>query len=209
MLGFLLNGAALGFAAGAAPGAFQTFIITESLARGWRAGLRVALAPLLSDGPIIALTTLALRQVPTRFLGAISLAGTGVLLWLAWGLLRQWRSGTTLTPDGASGPAAPTRSLWRGALINATSPGAYLFWGTVGGPLLLAAWAESAATAGVLLLGFYGTFLLFLAALALLSHQLRRLPAGAVRLLWLVSALLLAGMAVVLASNGARLLAAG
>ena len=61
MFPFLLQGLTLGFAAGAQPGPFQTYLITQTLSQGWRRVWIAAFAPLVSDGPIVALA-LALYQ---------------------------------------------------------------------------------------------------------------------------------------------------
>ena len=61
---FLLQGIGYGFAAAVQPGPFQTYIITQTLSRGWKRTLPAAFAPLVSDGPIILLCILVLSQVP-------------------------------------------------------------------------------------------------------------------------------------------------
>jgi threonine/homoserine/homoserine lactone efflux protein len=61
---YLLQGMGFGLAAASQPGPFQTYLISQSLARGWKHTLPAALAPLISDGPIIALCLLVLSQVP-------------------------------------------------------------------------------------------------------------------------------------------------
>ena len=63
MLAYIIQGAPLGFAAGAQPGPFQTYLITQSLANGWRKTLIAAFAPLISDGPIILFTIFILKQI--------------------------------------------------------------------------------------------------------------------------------------------------
>jgi len=45
-------GLGLGLAAGASPGPLLTLVVSSTLARGFGAGLRVALAPVLTDAPI-------------------------------------------------------------------------------------------------------------------------------------------------------------
>ena len=85
-LTYLLQGAALGFAAALTPGSFQTYLISESLAGGWRRGAPVAFAPLISDLPIILLSLFVLNQLPENFLNVISLAGGVFALYLAWRL---------------------------------------------------------------------------------------------------------------------------
>jgi threonine/homoserine/homoserine lactone efflux protein len=49
---FFLQGAALGLTAAGSPGAFQAYLINQSLSGGWRRGALVALRPLISDPPI-------------------------------------------------------------------------------------------------------------------------------------------------------------
>ncbi len=89
-LTFFLKGLALGLTAAASPGPTQTFLIGQSLAGGWRRGAPVAFAPLISDGPIIFLTILVLEQLPSLLIRIISLTGGLFVLYLAWGLWRQW-----------------------------------------------------------------------------------------------------------------------
>ena len=89
---YLLQGIGFGFAAASQPGPFQTYLISQSISRGWRRTLPSALAPLLSDGPIIALCLLVLSQVPV-WMEQVLYGVSGVfILYLAWGALRAWRA---------------------------------------------------------------------------------------------------------------------
>ena len=58
MLGYIAQGLGYGFAAAVQPGPFQTYVLSQALNRGWRRALPMALAPLLSDAPIITLMLL-------------------------------------------------------------------------------------------------------------------------------------------------------
>jgi threonine/homoserine/homoserine lactone efflux protein len=62
MLIYLIQGVTFGFAAVVQPGPFQTYLMSQALNHGWRRTLPAALAPLISDGPIILLTLLVLSQ---------------------------------------------------------------------------------------------------------------------------------------------------
>ena len=62
-LAFLLTGALLGLSGGLAPGPLLTLVANETLRHGARAGIGVALAPLLTDLPIV-LITVGLLQPP-------------------------------------------------------------------------------------------------------------------------------------------------
>lgn len=58
MMFFITAGAALGLSAGFSPGPLLTLVLTETLHHGVKAGIRVALAPMITDAPIIVLTLL-------------------------------------------------------------------------------------------------------------------------------------------------------
>ena len=84
------KGTLLGLAAGFSPGPLTVLVIGETLRHGLRSGLQVAIAPILTDIPIILLTMLILEKAlnyPVVF-GAISLAGGAFLLWLGYASMR-------------------------------------------------------------------------------------------------------------------------
>jgi len=82
---YIIQGIGYGFAAAAQPGPFQTYIISQSLAKGWRKTIVAALAPLVSDPPIVTLCLLMLSQVPTWFQRFLYIAGGLFILYLAYG----------------------------------------------------------------------------------------------------------------------------
>ncbi|MCG5495633.1 MULTISPECIES: LysE family translocator [Ectothiorhodospira] len=134
-LAVLLMGAALGLSAGVAPGPLLALVISETLQHGLRAGMKVALAPLLTDLPIILLTLFILAQLAhvDQVLGGLSIIGAGVVAWLGWDSLR-------FRPAGPGAGVLPReRSLQKAALANMLSPHPYLFWLSVGGPIVIRA----------------------------------------------------------------------
>ena len=153
MLYYLSTGALLGLGAGLSPGPLLTLVFSESLRRGTAAGIRVALAPLLSDLPIIVLVLLGLGQVAQAGLlpGVLALAGGSLVFWMGLGELR----GTGGVVAGGRPESHPFR---RGVLVNLLSPYPYLFWLGVGGPMLFKAWNQSPAAP----LAFLGSFYLLL-----------------------------------------------
>jgi len=94
------------------------------------------MAPLLTDLPIILLSVLLLGRLPPHVLRWVGLVGGLVLIWLGVEGIRAARKAQLPTDDGRA--SDPSRDLWRGAAVNALNPNPYLFWGTVGGPVLLA-----------------------------------------------------------------------
>ena len=82
----LLLGAALGLGAGLSPGPLTTLVIATTLRDGLRGGLQIALAPLLTDVPIIALCIAMLWLLADVAMLSRVIGGLGgcYLLWLAW-----------------------------------------------------------------------------------------------------------------------------
>jgi threonine/homoserine/homoserine lactone efflux protein len=168
------------------PGPLQAFFFSETLQRGWRHSIWLIFAPLLSDGPIIAIALLLLQGASDTFLRGISAVGGAFILYLAYGLYGRIRSGdfeAMLNPKPADegsvaeGGVALTRwgALRKGVGINALGPGPWIFWGTAMGPLLVDTWRASPVHAVLFVLSFYLTFMLILLGMILLFHQVRRL----------------------------------
>ena len=194
-LTLFLQGAALGMTAAFTPGIFQSFLINQSLAGGWRRGAPVAFSPLISDPAIIIAILLLLGRLPEHFLRWIGLFGGLFALYLAWIAWREWRAGSK-TAD-VSNPTAGN-PLFKGALMNLLSPGPYLFWSLVCGPILLAALRQSVLQGLSFLAGFYLLFIGGMLVLVALFHQARRLGPAVVHGLTLVSILVLLAFGLVL-----------
>lgn len=188
VLSLFFQGVALGFAAAITPGTFQTYLISESLSGGFRRAAPVAFAPLISDAPIIILSLLLLDQLPDNFLRVVSLAGGTFALYLAWRLFVSWRSGTAIELDNEEREQG---SLRRGVIANFLTPGPYLFWTLVSGPILLEAGRQSISLGAAFLIGFYGMMIAGLLGIALLIAQARRLGQRVVQGLLLLSSLIL------------------
>ena len=199
IIALFLQGAALGFAAAITPGTFQTYLISESLSGGFHRAAPIAFAPLISDVPIIILSLLILNELPKYFLRVVSLAGGVFALYLAWRLFASWRSGTAVNIEQEQPEAG---SLHRGVVANFLTPGPYLFWTLVSGPILLEAGRRSIALGASFLLGFYGVMITGLLGIAFLISQTRRLGPRVVRGLLLLSCIILVVFGGLLITNG-------
>lgn len=189
MLAYVWQGIALGGAAAAQPGPFQAYLLSQTMQRGgWRT-LPAALAPLLSDGPIIALVLFVLTQTPPWLLNLLQLAGGAFLLYLAYGAYRSFRNPPPLTEEKAVQGTA--RGVLGAALMNALSPNPYIFWTTIAGPILLAGWRETAVNGVGFLLGFYGALVGGFAGFVVLFALTKRLDPRVGRALSALSALAL------------------
>ena len=150
MFALLMAGVVLGLSAGLSPGPLLTLVITQTIQHGIKEGIRVALAPLITDVPIILVSTFVLAQFANldALLGVIALAGGCFLLYLAYESFRANR------PEPSSSSAVP-HSLQKGALVNALNPHPYVFWFTVGAPTIVKAWQDTPVAAVAFLAGFY------------------------------------------------------
>jgi threonine/homoserine/homoserine lactone efflux protein len=195
---YFLQSAALGFTAAATPGSLQTLLISETLLGGFKRGARITLAPLITDAPIIVAVLLILNQVPPLVLNVLSLAGGLFVLYLAWGLLKQWRQGAQTTTVAEGAQPIGWKGLWRASIVNWLNPNPYIFWTLVGGPILIAALKQSVLYGAAFLIGMYSVFLASMLILVAVFHFARNLGPRIVRGLLLISIGVLAIFGVVL-----------
>jgi len=190
MWAYLIQGIGYGFAAAAQPGPFQAYLISQTLSNGWRRTLPAALAPLISDGPIIVLTLVVLSHVPVWFQRFLYIAGGLFILYLAYSAFVAWRN---FDEAGVVTHSASRQSAIRAAMMNALSPGPYLYWSLVTGPILLTGWRQAPVNGIGFLVSFYGAIVLSLIAIVVVFGTARRFGPKVNRVLVGVSAIALAG----------------
>lgn len=185
---YLLQGVGYGLAAASQPGPFQTYIISQTLTRGWRRTLPAALAPLVSDGPIILLCVLVLSQVPKWMQRGLYIAGGLFILYLAYGTYKTWKNfnRSLLVIESET-----QQSVLKAAVMNALSPNPYIFWTLVTGPILLRGWRETPVHGIGFLAGFYITMIGSLAAIILVFGTAARMGPKINRVLLGISAVAL------------------
>lgn len=169
---FIIPAISFGLSATTLPGPSIAYLVNTTLTQGWRKALLVVLAPFITDPPIILLMVFILQQMPDSVLKLIQIGGGLLLYFIAWGAWQQYQSDAIFS-DAKSKTAIPhsgRRVLATGVMMNFLSPGPYLFWGTINGPLLVSALKLSVGHAIAFLLAFYGTFLLGLSSWVLLFH---------------------------------------
>ncbi|HOF39984.1 MAG TPA: LysE family translocator [Candidatus Hydrogenedentes bacterium] len=173
MIAAFVTGIVLGLPAGLSPGPFFALVVAQSLRHGAREGIKVALAPLLTDAPIVLISVLAVSRLShfEVLLGTITLAGSIYVAWLANECFHA--SGI----DTASEPAAPD-SLRKGIVVNFLNPHPYLFWLTVGAPLILKGWGENPFAAVSFLASFYTCLVGAKSLIAVGTARSRRLFTG-------------------------------
>ena len=190
VVAYIVQGLGYGFTASVQPGPFQTYIISQTLYNGWKKMLPAMFAPLISDGPIIILMLFILSNVPHVMVQILRIAGGVFVLYLAVGTFNAWRNFDENTLTGSK----PTQqSILKAALMNMLSPGPYIFWSLVTGPILLTAWRESPARGIGFLVGFYAAMIASIAGIIMLFGFARQLGQKVTRLLLGLSALTLLG----------------
>jgi len=201
-LRFFSQGAALGLTAAATPGSLQTLLISETLLGGIKRGARVTLTPLITDAPIIVAVLFVLQRVPSIAVQILSLAGGVFVLYLAWGLFKQWRAGTEIKTEVAATQPIGWKGLWRASIVNWLNPNPYLFWTLVGGPTLIAALNQSVWYGVAFLVGMYSVFIGGMLIIAAVFHFARNLGPQVVRGLLLISIGVLAIFGILLIQRG-------
>jgi threonine/homoserine/homoserine lactone efflux protein len=188
MLAYLIQGIAYGFTAAIQPGPFQTYVISQTLTRGWRKTLPSAAAPLLSDGPIIILALVILSQITEWFQRFLYIISGLFILYLAYNAYITWRN---FDERGVVIDSSVKQGVVRAAMINALNPGPYIYWGLVTGPILLAGWRESPVKGLGFLFSFYATLILSLSGIIVVFGTARLLGPKVNRILLLISAITL------------------
>ena len=150
MFNLLIAGITLGLYSGLSPGPLLILLVSQTLKHGRGEGIKVAFSPLITDLPIIAVSLLFLSFVAgySSILGIISILGGLFLLYMAY------ESFKTRELAGNIGAEKP-KSLKKGATVNFLNPAPYLFWITVGGPIIITAYTGSILDPLMFIIGFY------------------------------------------------------
>lgn len=193
--------APLAMAAAVQPGPFGAFLMSEAARRGIRPTFIMAFAPLISDLPVLIIVLLFYPLIPSAALDLLQVAGGLLLLYLAYSGFVAASNPIDTTTGGEEGAG-----FWQASLINLLSPGPYVFWGTVGGPLLIAAWQDSLFSGASFLAAFYLSFISGLIGLMALFSLTRRAGSHATTWVVRIMALVLLGFGVYLIVTGIKAL---
>ena len=190
MLALVLQGVGFGFSAAVQPGPFLTYLVSLTLTDGWRRALPAVLAPLVSDGPIVAVMLLALTRMPGWLGSLLYLASGPYIVYLGGRAFQSWQR---FDAPEASTRQEPGGGVISAALVNALSPGPYIYWSLVTGPILLSGWRQSATHGIAFLAGFYGAMIGTLVGIVCLFATASRAGPRVNRALIGVSAVALVG----------------
>ncbi len=172
MTAYLIFGISYGFAAAIQPGPLQTYLICQSLKRGWRSTLPAAFAPVISDIPILFLILLLLSTMPPGFVNMLRIGGGAFLLYLGFRAFKSWQE---FNADQNLEEKSSQQTLVNAVFVNLLNPAPYLGWSLIMGPLFLEGWRVVPLNGISLVAGFYLTMILTLAGIIILFGLARRL----------------------------------
>jgi threonine/homoserine/homoserine lactone efflux protein len=169
---YFLQGVALALPLTITPSPFKIFLISQTLAYGWKRTLPASLVPLVTDGPIIVLVLLLLTQIPAWLVDTLHILGGCLILYLAGRILTLLRADS---PAFTATDQAAHQSFIKAVAVNVMNPNPYLLWGVVAGPIVLESWRQSFGLGLSFIAGFYVTVVLGMASLVIVFATVGRL----------------------------------
>jgi len=175
----LASGSLLGLTAGISPGPLTVLVIQSTLRSGFKSGLKVAIAPILTDVPILlaALVLFSNASGNSWIVSMISFCGAAFLAKLA---VSSWNERIQL-PDQDGLPHKDASAL-TGVISNLLNPHPYLFWITVGAPIILQPSHSPFLSATAFTASFFFFMVSVKIAMAAAASRFRKLITGPVYL---------------------------
>ncbi len=172
MLSYLIFGITYAFAAAVQPGPLLTYIISQTLKKGWRSTLPASFAPVISDIPILIIILFLLSTMPDSFIFILRIGGGLFLLYLGFRAFKSWQEfdadQTILNESGQ-------QTLFNAVFVNLLNPAPYLGWSLILGPIFLEGWKLAPINGIAMIIGFYLTMILTLSGIIVLFGFARKL----------------------------------
>jgi threonine/homoserine/homoserine lactone efflux protein len=147
---YLSLGAFLGLAAGVSPGPLLAVTISETLQHGKWEGIKVAFSPLITDLPIILAVLFILSHLigSSFIIGIISFFGASYLLYTGIESLKIKSGSFELDAEKKD-------ALKKGVIVNFGNPHPYIFWLSIGGPIIYKSFCTHVGDTILFIAGFY------------------------------------------------------
>lgn len=147
---FLALGAFLGLTAGISPGPLLAITISESLQHGKWEGIKVAVSPLITDLPIVLSVLFVLSHLESSnfVIGLIAFFGASYLIYSGIESLK-------IKPGSFELNLEKKDALKRGVVVNFVNPHPYIFWLSIGGPIIFRSLNIHIWATVLFILGFY------------------------------------------------------
>ncbi len=143
-------GAVFGLTAGISPGPLLTLVISETLRHNKTEGVKIAIAPLITDIPIVLLTIFIFSKMAgfDVVIGIISILGGIFIAYLGYDSIKS--KGIEIEIQNLK-----LKSIRKGIIVNILNPHPYIFWLMVGAPITIKAYQASPAAAFAFIIAFY------------------------------------------------------
>ena len=169
----IITGVLLGAGSGITPGPLNALIISESLKSGKNAGIKVAITPLITDVLVIIISMIILGELAqiNSFLTILTFIGGAFITYLG---IRD----LFLTPSLKLNSENSGNPFIKGIITNIFTPHPFIFWITIGAPILKKSSEISVINSISFIIGFYLLLVGFKVALALFTGKIRRFFEG-------------------------------
>ncbi|MHC1757871.1 MAG: LysE family translocator [Methanosarcina sp.] len=150
LIEYLVMGAFLGLAAGTSPGPLLAVTISETLQHGKWEGIKVAISPLITDLPIILAVLFVLSHLTSSdfFIGIIAFFGASYLIYSGIESLKIKKDSVELNVEKKD-------ALKKGVIVNFGNPHPYIFWLSIGGPIVFKSLSIHIWATILFIAGFY------------------------------------------------------
>lgn len=170
---FLALGAFLGLTAGISPGPLLAITISESLQHGKWEGIKVAISPLITDLPIVLSVLFILSHLASSnfIIGFIAFFGASYLIYSGTESLK-------IKPGSFELNLEKKDALKKGVIVNFGNPHPYIFWISIGGPIIFRSINIHIWATILFILGFYSLLVGSKVAIALIVEKSRHFIDG-------------------------------
>jgi threonine/homoserine/homoserine lactone efflux protein len=150
MIDLVIAGILLGIYAGLSPGPMLLLVVSQTIKHEFKEGLKVAFTPLISDIPIIIISLIIISYLEgyKSILGIIFIFGGFYLLYLAYESFK-------FKPLDVDVELNKPKSLRKGVTLNLLNPSPYIFWITIGSPIIIPAYMINPIAPLEFIISFY------------------------------------------------------
>jgi threonine/homoserine/homoserine lactone efflux protein len=147
---YFIMGSFLGLASGTSPGPLLAITISETLQHGKWEGVKVAVSPLITDLPIILSVLFVLSHLTSSnfIIGIIAFFGAAYLIYSGIESLK-------IKKDSVEFDVEKKDALRKGIIVNFGNPHPYIFWISIGGPIILKSLNIHVSATILFIAGFY------------------------------------------------------
>lgn len=158
----------MGLAAGIAPGPLLTMVISETIKGNKFNGIAIALAPLITDIPIVFFSIIVLNSIADTdiIIALLSIFGALFLVYMG---IQNFR----FDAPPSNEKLGYGLSLKYGVIANVLSPHPYIFWITIGAPTFIKASANGNLGPFSFIFGFYLLLVGSKAIIAIISGKIK------------------------------------